>query len=861
MSSLRSLTFGDAVAAFERKNLACMIPDGRTGQLRSMSDTRVAAVLSAVRAGLERATGRTGKQLLDVTLRPYVAALPRLAHDEATVRTASRPSNYASDVRTFLRVVEGVDPHKRGYKRQVTADAFAGDWRVLGEALLNGEVEGDRFRRYAGWLEQLQVVCMVNGIREPGHVPDDYETVKEWCEQERIKEKHRGDLFTAWRKARELSGWSQLAALEPPSRPSHRGIQALPHLQNLLVTTCARLNDKRAVRAASRGQPGPDPLRVGDGRGMTPIELLEFLTPEMAKAVKLYLAHASTEELKSESWRTTVVAATSGIVAELYRLPPTRRTEDGPDVQEDPFSLDLRHLFTERRLVRATAIAAAEELDLDALDEVAGVAYDSVPLIRLLVDAAAVRSYTASCLQVPTEQEKTDVPLYTPAVFNDVLAIWAVVSHVFGDRLGWKAKKEREWRIIERTYEDLLAHMQKHNQTRETTGYKNKTLLTINWGQAVCIGLPLLRKCALDLRAIWLDKELAYALASTPEGPIDLEARLAARMHRPVNEARQRYLTALREWVQVGVILDDMMRIKNYARGTMGQNFIPEFLTDKAQKPVLDDLGRPRIASMTVTFRGFDRVAGTKRKRKRGSGAERIRTRTLSPGIVDNLLLADYLFELRVDDLIRIGKIASHRDYSLAQDRWAFFTHPGSKRESGGYSEARLSKRFGRVIHWMHRDVLALRDAERETLPEWRDLMAPTAEGKELRRKYRALFGGHFNRQLGVTYLIGVLQDHVEAAHRTNDTRQVLDDFYAEFANAIAEARKTAGIRNPDWFKEVVAQLLRGHVIDWDSFDPQQPAQRRILDDSAPGGAPYARPRGRRPPRPPVRSRAAAAPG
>lgn len=862
MPSLSNMTFRDAIALFERKNLACMIPDGRTGALRSMSATRVAAIVSAVRAGLERATGLAGDQLLEIPLRPYAATLPALAHAEAKeVRRATRPSNYASDARTFLRVIEGVDPHQRGYKRRVTIDAFAGGWGLLGAALLNHEAEADRFRRYAGWLEQFQQVCQVNGIREPNEVPDDYVAVKAWCDKLRIPDIRRSDLFTAWRKARELSGQLHLAALTLPPLPSHRGVQALPGVQRLLEVQCARLNAKRVARASDRCQPTPEPLGVGVIAEMDQLAMLQFLAPEMAKAVKLYLAHTCTEELKSDSWRGAVVGAVSAIVAELYRLPPTQRHEANEEgTREDPFSLDLRHLFTERRLVRATAISAAEELDLDALDEVAAVAYDSVPLIRLVVDAAAVRSYSSSCLEVAREQQATEVPLYTPAVFNDVAAIWSVVNHVFGERLGWKEKKEGEWRVIERTCEDLLAHMQKLNRARETTGYKNKALLTINWGQAICVGLPLLRKRALELRAVWLDKETAYALAHDPCGATSVEARLSARRERPVTMARQRYFKALREWVHAAVILDDMMRIKNYARGAMGRNFVLEFQTDSRHEPILDDLGRPRIASVTVTFRGFDRVAGTKKRRQRGTGAERVRTRTLSPGIIDNLLLADYVFELRVDDLVKLGKIERPQDYSIAEDRWAFFTHPQSTRASGGYSEPRLSKRFGRVIHWMHRDVLSLRDAERDLLPAWNDLSARTPEGKALRRKYRALFGGHFNRQLGVTYLIGVLSDHVEATHRTNDTRQVLDDFYAEFANAIAEARKLSGIRNPDWFKDVVAQLLRGRVIDWDTFDPLHPEHARLLEDAGAMAGPPARPRGRRRPRPLASGRVAKTP-
>lgn len=865
----------DAIALFERKNLACMIPDGRTGEMRDISATRLAAIVSAVNGAVRQATGISDRKALgDVELEPYLAVLPELAHRYAKAQGNQRPANYVSDVRTFLHTIEGRAPEERIHKRRVSVEAFASGWRPLGQALL--DVKNERWKKYAGWLERLQQIALLNGARGPEELVD-YCTVKGWCTAAGLTDKEAGDLLTAWRKARELAGQLALSDLQPPTPASHRGIHSLPDLDAKLAACRPRLDRKRMASAARRGEPAPPAITPTPAAEMSTIELIQVLAPEAAKALRLYLKHASTTALKSDDWRETAISAVSKFVAELYRLPPTLRPGPGGapvEAPEEPFALDLRQLFTERRLVTARAIARAQalvgtavggtdqeardefDLELDALHEVHDVMYDEVPLIRILVDAAARRSYVASQLYVDAEQAQDgDVPLYTHAIFNDLMALWSVVGHAYGEYAQFRTKKAAEWREMERTYEALKQEMNAHNETREVRGHKNKTLLTLNYGQAVCVGVPALWRTARELRAQWLRKEEAYARALAEGSAIDLAARRAARALNPVRRARRDYFEALRTYITAAVILDDMMRIKNYARGRVGSghSFVP--ILEREAVPgqdashgalVHDALGRPRLKGMQVTFRGFDRTSGTKARRKAGTGQERKRTRTLSVGVVDNELLADFLFELRPEDLVRSGKLASVEDYSLEKDHWAFFTQPDSKRDDCGYDTARLSKRFGRIIHWMHRDLLRLRDAEQRELPAWEELMARTTAGAALRRVYRALFSQHFVRVLGASYLIGVLDDYAEVMHRTNDTRHTLDTFYAELSEVVSEAQKLEGIRNPDWFKPVMEQLLRGRVIDWATFDPLRPETARVVTGAP---APVSPPRRSRRPR------------
>lgn len=826
------MTFKDAIASLERKNLAGLVVDGRTARPVCLSPQRLGVIISHVRSALKRATGIIDSRALDeVELRPYLAALPDLARQYAVATGAARPGNYVSDVNTFVRIIEGRAPEQRHYKRRTSTEAFTPPWQQLARALQEHPTEGERYSRYLGWLERLHAVALLNGVRDPRDLPG-YATVSEWCAAQGIDDKLRSDLFTAYRKARELAGRPDLPSFEKPAHPSHRGLQSLPDLRTLVEACVTRLNAKLAGKAASRGAEPPAPITAPvDPRSLEPLELLGLMAPEFAKATEMYLRHTETEDPRSEEWRDTVVRAASAFVAELYRMPSTRRIVDGAEVSapEDPFALDPRRLFAERRLVPARAIQHAEALELGALEDVADVHFDELPLVRLVADAVARRAYASSPLVVPEEQERTEVPLYPPVVWNQLMALWAVTAYVYGDVLRFKEKRSEEWRRIHGAYEDLIAHMRATNASRESRGYKDKTLLTLNWGQALCIGLRELWLRARSQRATWLEAEQRHAPAFSPDGVVTIEARRRVRREcKPVVRARRDYFETLREWTIAAVLLDDVMRIKNYARGIMGVNFRLEFVRDSTGVAQLDAVGRPRIAQVTAEFRGYDRRAGTKRKRN-ARGAERVRSRTLSPGIVDLELFADFVFELRVEDLVRSGKLASPEAYDPAADHWALFTHAQSKDAMGGYTKARLSKRFGRIIHWMHRDVLRLRDSEGRELPEWKAMQGKSPEAQALRARYRGLFNGHCNRPLAVTFLIGVLDNHIEAMHRTNDSRQVLEDFYAEFRTAVSEAKRNQGILNPTWFRGVVELLIAGKIIDWASFDPRHPELAQVV--------------------------------
>ena len=104
-----------------------------------------------------------------------------------------------------------------------------------------------------------------------------------------------------------------------------------------------------------------------------------------------------------------------------------------------------------------------------------------------------------------------------------------------------------------------------------------------------------------------------------------------------------------------------------------------------------------RIDSVTLTFKGWDRVAGTKKKRQASTGREGKRTRTLSRSIVDHELLTDFMNESRLDALVSAGLLTSREAYRSDKDRCALFvssSHGEKKRTFVGYTEAHLSKEF-----------------------------------------------------------------------------------------------------------------------------------------------------------------------
>ncbi|HEY0970901.1 MAG TPA: hypothetical protein VGE02_08025 [Gemmatimonadales bacterium] len=790
---LSTTTFTEAVELFDRKNIAGLVPDGRTGALGMKSKNRRNQIVSNTRNALRVASGMDDVD--DLVLTPFLEVLPACAKRHGNDRDGASGDAAASDVRCFLRTVEG-----REYKtkRRVVRETFLPEWKPLGEALLGPEgtppaapdgVPPDRWRRYAGWLTSFQEVLLIKEHRSPTSVPD-HETAMQWCREAGYSEKEAGNLFVAYRKARELTGALHLPPLTVPPRVDPRGIRSIPDLAERMTAGAARLAD--AGRSApATWAPGRHPA------DMPVLDILDLVAPEFAWATQTYVRWARGEGMKSEAWIAEIEDTASVLVAELARM------------GEDVTSLDYMDLYTERRQVPRSGMAETS----GSKRAPARGAMDDVILLRKLVDTAAPASFARSPLTLPEEQAKAAVPYYTPAIFNNVVAVWCVMQQAYGVGLGYATAEDHAdaWRDIEREHDRLVQHMKKHNDGRHVGGQKNKDLVKVTWGQAVCVGLLEKWRTARERRLAW---HLAFERnggATAPE---------AAAKRPAVEAARRAYCRALREYIQAAVLLDDGMRIRNYANARIDVNV--HVVGD--QDPTTG-LWR-RVDTVTMTFRGYDRVAGTKKKRLASTGAEGKRTRQLTRGVVDHELFADYLNECRIDDLVRARLITSRDAYATARDRWALFVSTSvgeKKRKYGGYTEAALSKRFGRFLHRLCRDLLDLRDEEGRTIPTWSELRAATPEGRELRLKWRGLWNAHVLRQLIATFIGGLMQNWIEAVARTHDTIATLQNIYLNHEALVNDLNKNVGIQRADWFVPVCRRLVAGEQIDWATFDPQRP--------------------------------------
>lgn len=795
-------TFLDAIELFDRANMAGLIPDGRSnGTFGMKSKMRRNQIISHARNALRLAADRDDVD--DLVITPYLEVLTEIAKQYGNSRDGESGNTAASDVRCFLRTVEGREYRT---KRRVLRESFLPAWTRLAEALM-GPANGpsvdrppgetpDRWRRYAGWLARLQDVLLLNGHHSPSAIPD-YSTALQWCRQAGHSETQAGSLFCAYRKARELTKAFELPPLDVAPREEHRGIRSLHDLKMRMAAGAAELVANNQPLPAS-WVPGRHPA------DMPVLDILDLVAPQFSWGARTYLTWAHGEGLKSPDWISCVEHTASVVVAELVRL------------GEDVTTLDWMDLYKERRttsrLMKTVVPGGSKRAAPAGMVE-------SVSLLRKLVDSASPDSFARSPLTLQPEQASSSVPLYTPALVSNVAAVWAVVSFVYGTGLGFASAAEyvEEWRDIEREHDRLVVHMKSYNRSRHVGGQKNKDLMLLTWGHAVCVGLFYLWRKAQERRTEWY---LAFERSRTTDSP------QASPNHNAVESARRAYARTLREYVFAAIVLDDGLRIKNYANARIGVNV--HVVGKKDSSTGLWET----VDSVTMTFRGYDKLAGTKKKRQLSTGAEGKRTRQLTKSIVDHELIKDYLNEARLDDLTRARLIGSRDDYVGMSDEFALFVSksPGArKRAYGGLSESFLSKRFGRFVHFVCRDLLNLPDDEGKPIPTWKELTQKSSTGVELRKKWRALFGAHICRQLIATYFGGLMGNWVEASARTHDTVAVLQSIYLNHQALVNRLNARTGIERADWFLPLCRRLIAGEEIDWGTFDPQRPNEAQPL--------------------------------
>jgi hypothetical protein len=584
-----------------------------------------------------------------------------------------------------------------------------------------------------------------------------------------ISRKKLDNWFTAYRAAREACDLS-LPDLAPSPVGRHRGLRGLENLDALVRRAAA---SDPEVAAALGGRTAFDV----DQR-----ELITMLAPRVGKALELYLIH----NRKSPDWREAVVTSASCMLAELHRM----------GLGDSFVDLDLLDLVHQEVTIRVSGsrrdTAQLLEKHLAGFDGTG-----SVSLLRAVVDAAARRSFASSPIDlVDDDVPEDEVPFYTAAIFNDLSALWAVTDFVYGKGAGAAsgglAKLDpQKWTTIRTEYEVIRQHMKDVNRRRQSSGHKDNSLLAITWSTLVCAGLSRLWKEVHQLR----NRYHEICGRSREGAPAQAKARRA-------------YHRKLKTYVLAAILLDDGLRIKNYARGLVGVNFIPEVVRDAT--------GRwERIVGLTTHFRGFDAQAGLKIQRD-SDGRERERRRAVLPGLVDMELLTDHWLDARPHDLAACGLIDDVEAYEPDEDKFALFVSPQSTSPSGAYCPPSLSKRFGKFVHGFMRDVLG-RD-----VPDWSQLRGRDPD-PEAKAKWRGLFGAHPARLFIASYVGGVRNRWGHASVLTNDAIATLQKHYTEVKSFFDDAKKKPGIEHPHHFDEVVDRLWKGEVIDWRTFDPNRP--------------------------------------
>ncbi len=764
-------TLDEAIRYFDRKNEREQIPNRKSGGYRRVSDVERRVIMADVRNAMTWASGVScpGSE----KLAPYLEVLEHFARVGAEEDGRSRPENRVSSVRLFLLVVEG---NERKGRRRVLAESFLPAWKPLHDAVrslrdANPNARQPIPRRYGGFLYSFQTFLQRHGISDPRAIPS-YEQLKKWAEAEALANDWKPwrqqfhNWLTAYRCARMQLQDPALPDLAHSPIGFHRGLRGLELGEMLRRRNCTI-----------------------PPRDLTTEELLRVLAPQIAQAVDCYIEHRA----RSKDWAIAVVTAASCLVAELIRM-----GREGILAE-----MDLIDLFETRVTIETPRAVSASTLLERRLGHTTSTS--TVSLLRQYADEAASRSFKNSPIRlmeaVPAGQP---VAWYTHALFDDLSALWSVTEFVYGSGAGateggMSAHRPEEWSRIHAEYRLVREHMKTVNGSRKAEGFKDRGLIDVTLAQAVCVGLPRLWKRARKLRA-------AYHIACGKHAEGDAA---------PVAVARKRYFRALQRYILSAVLLDDGLRVANYAGARAGKNFIPQVEREA-------DGSWRRIVGVETYFRGFCAEAKLKIA-KDARGKERERRRTLRRGVVDMDLMTDFWLELRPCKLAACGLIPSVEAYDPDQDSFAFFVSPWSKQEGhGGYRKQWLSKQFGQVLHWIMREAMG-RDVE-----SWREIML----SKELRRKWRGLFGAHATRTLISTYWGVVREKWSVAQELTNDQLRTLHLHYSVFEGWVTEARTLTGIEHPDHFNQIMDLLRNGSVIDWASFDPARPEAATVVGET-----------------------------
>lgn len=700
-----------------------------------------------------------------VDLRPYARALEGLAsrsgHADDELPYAAQAR---SAVRTLLREAKLLADSGR-----IRADALLPAWQPLRAALAT-HPNGQQYRTRLRAIHDLAVSAGISLA----------DLSRQILEVEAAKI-GRADRLSTWltgyHHAREASGRLDLPDLHAGIHPRTRNVRALD-LDAILASRpvpAESLELSDGARALISGE------QIGD------LELLRRLNPLIADAVRQRLEQG-TRARYSRAWAKKLLGMASRFVAALYATADIHGLE--------PASISLFKAFV-------TRVAVPVPVD-SLLRAELGERYEPLEhrsVMRVVADHWAALSYRYSPRKLKSaEAAATAVPTYTATVVSDMDYAYYTVDALLRASLSVQAPDRWDQFIQER--KNLQAHVKEVREAHPQEPWRDKEQL-LEWlslPQFICLGLPWLREQALRART-------EYALTAAGLAP------------QTVACSKARYRRALFQYLVAAVGIDGL-RISNYTGCRMNVHLVLETV-----ERTVNGVRSLAITGARTYFWGDDPdpVACLKKDQGDGGGANE-RDWDLLPGIVDFELLADWMFDHRLDTLVARGDLPSRHAYDPAKDTFGLFVHEGSNDSWGRYTETRLAEVFGRAVYAMivSPDVMG-----RQGVPAW--------GSEEFRRRCSGLFGGHGGRYFHGSHWLRVEQDIEYAKLVTNDVVGTLMRHYAVRPAVFERRMHTPGIDHPNHFDSVMRAIRARRVIDWDRFDRHRPDAVLAPTTPAPG--------------------------
>lgn len=769
-------TYREAIEIFDTRSTAGQIPNRVTGKLGSLAPSRRAPILSNVNSALRHLI-RTMPEyarlnadaLLDVDVTSMLPLLPEHARLDASEGATPRggPGKERSNVALFVSVVLGrdVDRDPRPVRR---AEALPG-WEALYGVLDQRARRDPKARTGPRQLLRFMSLAAANGVSDPYNVPDDFDAVHAWGATCRYSRKEVHEALGAFRSAADILGDARLPRAYQVVVKGI-GIRSIPDY---------------VARLRAAGLDG-DPLE------WTTVEMIAALAPKLGRAVEIVMAADRTRN-HTPSYAKERIECVGWLVASLLRQ------------GIEPRDLTILDFLLVKRSVPVQRSGAAEEVQREREAQLAamgvtvrGGAAEEHSLLRCCLDETARTSYDLSPLSVRNPVHAEDpIPVYTESLVLNVQQAFLMAREMFGEVL--RASAPDMWARATVEYESIMSHIANYNKPRLLRGRKEVDTLRITWPQAICMGLPYLRRKALEARRQVNDRARRIG---------HLESRESQRL-------LTNYYELLRDYIVVAVLLDDSLRIRNYAGAVPGRHFLLE--------PIVANGKWVGLAGVRTAYIGDDEPSVKLKVLTRDGKQVNQRARNLTPGIVDMDLMFDWWVKARPHYLAQAGRIDSPDAFDPNADCFAAFPTGRPSRDQrrdaswgGNISPDMLSQIFGRALHEICRVVLGQTD-----LPDWND--------PQLTDEHRSLFCAHIVRTLVSTYFGGIRNNWGEAQDRTNDREETLRRHYNHLAAWFRERRHVRTPDNPTWFDAVIDRLLEARPDDrwalvWDRFDPQQPA-------------------------------------